>query len=125
MDLIIFGISILFGALVLKKILPPRGVEQITADELRHMLKAEEKDAFQLIDVRTKREYEKLHVYGFKNIPLHELKGKIDTLSKDKQIVVICQTGMRGNEACKRLKRWGFTRLTNVRGGVSTWEPHP
>ncbi|MGM8212288.1 rhodanese-like domain-containing protein [Virgibacillus sp. W0430] len=124
MDLIIFAISITFGALVLKKILPPRGVEQLTVDELRPMLKSNTNDEYQFIDVRTVREYEKLHIYGFKNIPLHELKSKLNTLSKEKQIVVICQTGMRGNEACKRLKRRGFTKLANVRGGVSTWEPH-
>lgn len=124
MDLIILGISFLFGFLVLKKIFPPRGVEQITVDELREMLKNKDQEEYQYIDVRKPREYEKLHVFGFKNIPLHDLKKEAKTLDRDKKIVTICQTGMRGNEACKRLKRWGFTDLANVRGGVSTWEPH-
>ena len=52
------------------------------------------------------------------------MKHEIDTLSKDKKIVVICQRGFDGNEACKILKREGFTDLANVRGGVVTWEPH-
>ncbi|MGM8365813.1 rhodanese-like domain-containing protein [Virgibacillus sp. W0181] len=124
MDLIIFAISFLFGALVLKKIFPPRGVEQLTTDELRLMLKDKENNDHYYIDVRTPREYERLHIFGFKNIPLYDLKKEVHTLPKDKKIVVVCQTGMRGNEACKRLKRRGFTDLANVRGGVSTWEPH-
>lgn len=121
LEIVVFFLSISFGFYVLMKILPPRGVEQLTVDELKEQLK---NDNNQFIDVRTVREFNELHIWGFKNIPLHELHEEADKLSKDKQIIVICQTGMRGNEACKRLKRLGFTNLANVRGGVTTWEPH-
>jgi len=112
--------SVIFALLVFMKILPGRGVKQITVDELRKMLKDE---SVQFIDVRPPAKYNQFHVYGFENIPLRHIRKESKSLSKDKKTVVICQTGARGNEACKRLKRRGFTDLSNVRGGLSTWEP--
>lgn len=120
LDIITFFISVTFATLILIKILPARGVTQITVNELRDKLKDE---TAQFIDVRPVRQYNQFHIFGFKNIPLHDIRKQAKTLSKDKEVVVICQTGARGNEACKRLKRRGFTNLTNVRGGMSTWEP--
>lgn len=115
-----FLVSITFALLVLKKILPGRGIKQITVTDLRKHLKD---DSIQLIDVRPPVKYDQFHIYGFKNIPLRDIRKQARTLSKDKQTIVICQTGAKGNEACKRLKRRGFTDLSNVRGGLSTWEP--
>lgn len=120
LDVIKFLASILFAALVLIKILPGRGIAQITVNELRPQLKDE---SIQFIDVRPPVKYNQFHIYGFKNIPLKEIRKQAKTLSKDKKTIVICQTGTKGNEACKRLKRRGFTDLSNVRGGLSTWEP--
>lgn len=114
-----FIVSIIFVVIVLKMILPARGVEQITSAELRKRLKDE---SIQFIDVRPPGKYEKFHIYGFKNIPLRELRKEAAQLDKDKQVVVICQTGAQGNRACKRLKRRGFKNLANVRGGLSAWD---
>lgn len=112
--------SILFAGFVFMKIIPGRGVAQITADELRAQLKD---DSIQLIDVRQPAKYEQFHIFGFENIPLREVRKKAHTLSKDKKTIVVCQTGARANEACKRLKRKGFTDLANLQGGLSTWDP--
>lgn len=114
--------SVLFALFVFMKILPARGVKQLTVDELRKHLK-EDAASIQFIDVRPPAKYNEFHIYGFNNIPLREIRRQANHLSKEKPIVVICQTGARGNEACKRLKRRGFTKLANVRGGLSTWEP--
>lgn len=113
-------VSVIFALLVFKKILPARGVEQLTAEELREQLNDE---SIQFIDVRPPAKYAQFHIYGFKNIPLRDIRKEAKHLSKDKKVVVICQTGARGNEACKRLKRRGFKQLANVRGGLSTWDP--
>ena len=66
-------------------------------------------------------EYKSNHIKNFKNIPLHELSEKASGLSKDKEIVVICQSGMRSNNAAKILKKSGFNKVTNVKGGMSAW----
>lgn len=123
LHVIILAISITFAIVVLIQIFPPRGVKQITVNELADMLEDQDND-YQYIDIRPAKQFQKLHVYGFKNIPLNDLKKEIDTLSKDKKVVVMCQRGIYGNEACKILKRQGFSDLANVRGGVVTWEPH-
>jgi len=115
-----FLASVIFAVLVLKKILPGRGIEQITVNDLKKRLKDE---SIQFIDVRPPAKYRQFHIFGFKNIPLREIRKQAKFLSKDKKTIVICQTGAKGNEACKRLKRRGFTNLANVRGGLSTWEP--
>src|SRR5690625_998977 len=124
LQIIVLILSISFGTVAMIQILPPRGVEQITVFDLSDMLEDKENHDYQYIDVRPRKQYNKLHVFGFKNIPLDNLKKEIDTLSKDKKVVVICQRGIDGNEACKILKRRGFSDLANVRGGVVTWEPH-
>lgn len=92
----------------------------MTADELRKELKNED---VQFIDVRAPAKYSRFHIHGFQNIPLKEIRKRAKTLSQDKKTILICQTGTKGNEACKRLKRRGFKDIHNVRGGLSTWEP--
>lgn len=118
--LIKFLSSIIFALIILKIILPARGVEQITIHELRERLKD---DSIQFIDVRHPAKYNQFHIFGFKNIPIRYLRKEAERLDKDKPVVTICQTGAYGNRACKKLKRYGFTKLANVRGGISTWEP--
>ena len=67
--------------------------------------------------------YAQFHIYGFKNIPLKNIRSEAKELDKDQKTIVICQTGAKGNEACKRLKRRGIKDIHNVQGGLSTWDP--
>lgn len=99
--------------------MPAKGVRQISTAELKDLLK--EKKAYEFIDVRTPQEFKMNHIRGFKNIPLQRLVNRQGELSKDKEIVVICQSGARSNNATKMLKKVGFTKLANVKGGISTW----
>jgi rhodanese-related sulfurtransferase len=119
MDWIINGlIIILLVWFLVGRILPAKGVKQMTTGELRKI--AGDKTR-QFIDVRTPGEYSGNHIKGFKNIPVHELRGRINELSKEKEVVVICQSGMRSNKASKILAQKGFTEVTNVQGGMSSW----
>ena len=70
------------------------------------------------IDVRTPAEYKSRNIKQFKNVPLG---SDLSKLPKDKEIVVICQSGMRSSNACKQLKKLGFEKVTNVRGGMSAY----
>jgi rhodanese-related sulfurtransferase len=49
------------------------------------------------------------------------LKQRVHELSKDKEVIVVCQSGMRSNQASKLLKKLGFTQVTNVIGGMNAW----
>ncbi|MDM5230719.1 rhodanese-like domain-containing protein [Lysinibacillus pakistanensis] len=94
---------------------PPKGVQSISTAQLKNILHDKDKV---FIDVRTPAEYKGRNIPQFKNMPLG---SSFDKLPKDKEIVVICQSGMRSSQACKQLKKQGFERVTNVRGGMSAY----
>ena len=71
--------------------------------------------------MRTPHEFRTKHIKGFRNIPLSELPAQTGQLLKDREVVVICQSGMRSMKASKLLKKQGFTSITNVKGGMNTW----
>lgn len=108
----------LFLFLIVRRMIPVKGVRQISTLELKNELNEKER---QFIDVRTTGEFKANHIKGFKNIPLHQLTQKSSELSKDTEIIVICQSGMRSQKASKILKKLGFENVTNVKGGMSAW----
>lgn len=99
-------------------LLPARGVRQISTTDLKKELKDKTK---QLIDVRTFEEFTTNHIRGFINIPLNQISQKANELSKEKEVVLICQSGMRSNKGSKIFKKLGFKQVTNVRGGMRVW----
>lgn len=101
-----------------QRLLPTKGVRQITVANLKMELNDPNK---QYIDVRTTGEFKANNIKGFKNIPLHQLVQKIGELSKEREVIIICQSGMRSNKASKLLKKQGFNQVTNVKGGMSAW----
>ncbi|GGJ73687.1 rhodanese-related sulfurtransferase [Anoxybacillus voinovskiensis] len=100
------------------RLLPAKGVRTITTAQLKKELG---KKDVQYIDVRTPMEFRAHHIRGFRNIPLHELKQRAHELTKEKEVIVICQSGMRSTKASKLLKKLGFQHVTNVSGGMNTW----
>jgi rhodanese-related sulfurtransferase len=119
MNTIINGLLIVLAISILaQRVLPAKGVRNISTSELKLELGKKDK---QYIDVRTPQEFRANHVQGFKNIPLHELQQRAHELSKDKEVIVICQSGMRSNKASKLLKKLGFKQVTNVKGGMNAW----
>ncbi|PFA62229.1 rhodanese [Bacillus sp. AFS015802] len=107
---------LIFLYVMLKK--PGKNSKQISTVELKSMLGDKNK---QFIDVRTPGEFKQNHIKQFKNMPLQSLQQSAHTLSKEKEVIVICQSGMRSANACKLLEKKGFTSLTNVKGGMNSW----
>lgn len=113
---IVIGLILLF---ILQRVLPTKGVMHISTTDLKEELNNKNK---QFVDVRTLGEFKGNHIKGFKNIPLHQLSQKAEKeLSKEKEVIIICQSGMRSQKASKMLKKIGFTKVTNVKGGMSNW----
>jgi len=108
---------ILIAAMVMIWILrrPPSGVKTITTRQLKTMLQDKDKC---FIDVRTEREYKARGIKEFINIPLG---SDLSKLPKNKEIVVICQSGIRAMKACKQLKQLGYKDITHVRGGMNSY----
>lgn len=66
-------------------------------------------DGALLLDVRTTGEFSSGHIDGAKNIPVHELGGRLDSLSKKKPVVVYCRSGARSARAARVLEKAGYT----------------
>ena len=94
---------------------PAKGVNVISTEQLKGIINDKDKV---FVDVRTPGEYKARGLKQFKNIPLGSDFSK---LPKDKEIVVICQSGMRSKQACQKLKKLGYTKVTNVRGGMAAY----
>jgi rhodanese-related sulfurtransferase len=112
---------ILIGAIawfLYNRFVPAKGIRNINTTELKAELKNKDK---QFIDVRTPNEFKGNHIKEFKNIPLYDLQKKASELSKDKEVFVICQSGMRSSKASKVMKKMGFKNITNVKGGMRAW----
>lgn len=60
-----------------------------------------------LLDTRTVPEYELAHAEGFINIPLDELRQRLNELDLTKKIYVMCHSGFRSYVACKILNGYG------------------
>ena len=73
-----------------------------------------------LIDVRQPEEYKYGRIAGSVNIPLSELRNRLETLPKDKPIYVCCLSGLRSYIATRILKGHGF-RAINLDGGYRTY----
>lgn len=76
-----------------------------------------------VLDVRTPGEYAAGHLKGAALIPVQQLQARMDELVhlKDDPILVYCATGNRSTVASKILIDRGFTRIFNLRYGISDW----
>jgi hydroxyacylglutathione hydrolase len=70
----------------------------------------------QIVDVRSKQEFDAGHVSGATHIPFVQLPVRLKDLSKDSPVLVYCRSGNRSARAGAYLARHGFTVL-NMRGG--------
>lgn len=79
------------------------------------------KDNVTLLDVRTKAEYSRGHMEGFKNIPVDELREKLEEIEKDSPVYVICQSGLRSYIAARILAGNGYD-VYNFSGGFRFYD---
>ncbi len=75
-----------------------------------------------LLDVRTGEENELGNIEGSINIPVDDLRERLNELPKDKKIIVYCGVGLRGYIACRILTQSGFKEVYNLSGGYKTYE---
>jgi len=74
------------------------------------------------IDVRTPREREQKHISGSLNVPLNRLAENLDTLPKDRPLLVYCAGGYRSSIAASLLQGNGFGPVSEIAGGIAAWE---
>src|SRR6266540_7067592 len=74
-----------------------------------------------LIDVREPDEWRGGHAPGARHIPLGALAAQLETLPRDRDVLLICRSGNRSNAARGVLGRHGLERAFNVAGGMQAW----
>ena len=92
---------------------------QISPTALKARLDAGEK--LTLLDVREPWEIAVAALPGIVPIPLHEIPQRWRELDAQAQIVVICRSGMRSQNAATFLTQQGITHVYNLAGGILAW----
>ena len=95
----------------------------INVVELRDKMDAKPEGVFYL-DVRTPMEFRGNSIKGFKNIPVDQIPNRLKDIPKDKEVVVICQSGARSSSAVRFLTSNNYENVTNVTGGMGAWSMH-
>lgn len=108
------------AALVATNVLYGR-FKQIHVSEVRDLY---EQGAF-FLDVREKNEVENGQIKGALNVPLSELRERMNEIPKDRPIYVHCRSAQRSYNAVMALQNSGFTQVYNVSGsflGICLYE---
>ncbi|TWU03251.1 FAD-dependent oxidoreductase [Neorhodopirellula pilleata] len=74
-----------------------------------------------ILDVRTPTEFDAGHIAAATNVPLDELRDRLDELPRDRVIAAYCKVGQRGYMATRLLAQKGF-EVENLSGGFTTYE---
>ncbi len=75
-----------------------------------------------LVDLRTPTERDKTSIPGSVHLPLSRLSEWVDTLPKDRPLVLHCAGGYRSAIAASVLQRHGFEDVSEMAGGITAWE---
>jgi rhodanese-related sulfurtransferase len=75
-----------------------------------------------LIDVRTSEEYANGKIGNAINMPIDELRGRLNEIPKEKNIFIYCEAGLRGYLAQRILTQNGYNNVLNLSGGYKLWE---
>jgi rhodanese-related sulfurtransferase len=96
-------------------------VKTINAAELKQLL--DEGAAVRLVDVREPAEWtsELGHIAGAELVPLGTVPANVSKLKGDKEIITICKSGMRSQQAADFLAKNGIT-VRNLQGGMMAWK---
>src|SRR6266566_49633 len=96
------------------------GFVEITPRELQSRLSRGEE--LQLIDVREQFEWDIAHIDGARLVPLATLPEVVDTLYRNREVVLYCKGWTRSRAAASHLADAGFARVTNLTGGILRWQ---
>jgi len=69
-----------------------------------------------IIDVREETEFHSGHLLNAKNIPLSQLRDRMDEIPKDQPVYLHCQTSQRSYNAIMALQGKDFQNVWNISG---------
>lgn len=90
----------------------------IEIDEFKTYLNRED---VQVIDLRNSTEYKSGHIAGVPQVFIGTLPQNLDKISKEKPLVIHCQSGDRATIGYSLLKKFGFKNVKNYAGSMNEW----
>ncbi|WP_096201222.1 rhodanese-like domain-containing protein [Bacillus sp. FJAT-45350] len=119
MEFILWGILLGFIIyLIAKRFITPKYLKELNQEEF----KAGYRKA-QLIDVREPREFEGGHILGARNIPMSQMRQRMNEVRNDQPVYLYCQSGSRSKQAASYLKKKrGCEDLNHLKGGFRKWD---
>ena len=93
----------------------------LTPEELKE--KFDDKEKFQLVDLREDYEFDDLNVGGI-NIPLGEIFSSLDKIDTNKPVIFICNSGRKSAAVIHTIKRKLNLNIENIyslKGGVPAY----
>ena len=91
---------------------------EITPRELKSRL--DRGDDLFILDVREPHEYQICNLKG-QLIPLGDLSRRVSELDSSREIVAHCRSGKRSADAVEFLRKAGFRKIWNLKGGILAW----
>jgi molybdopterin/thiamine biosynthesis adenylyltransferase/rhodanese-related sulfurtransferase len=93
-------------------------VPEMTPRELKQRL--DRGDDLFVLDVREPHEYQICNLNGYL-IPLGDLPKRVHELDSSREIVAHCRSGKRSADAAEFLRKAGFRKIWNLKGGILAW----
>lgn len=75
-----------------------------------------------VLDVRPQAAWEKGRIAGARHAPVAELPDAVQDVAKDRAIVAYCDAGGSSGKAAAQLRKAGYGRAHNLKGGLAAWE---
>jgi len=94
-------------------------MKEVSVHELKKMM--DEKNDFQLIDVREPGEHEFCNIGG-ELIPMGNILQNTDKIDTEKDVIIYCRSGNRSANIIRALEQhFSYTNLINLKGGILEW----
>lgn len=96
-----------------------RAIQEISVRQLAERIARG--DDFDLVDVREPAEWAIARIEGAHLVPLATVRHASESWDRSREVVLYCKAGVRSFNAAAQLLEKGFTRVTNVTGGIVSW----
>jgi rhodanese-related sulfurtransferase len=97
----------------------PPDIPEINATALKVLLDSPAPPV--VLDVREDWERQAARLPGTLDIPMMEIPQRLAEVPRDRDLVVMCHGGVRSLKVANFLVQNGFTRVTNLAGGIHAW----
>jgi hydroxyacylglutathione hydrolase len=103
-----------------KEALPTEQLNVLTVQELKKRLNRG--DDLLVLDVREKGKWDEGHIEVARHIYAGHVEQHLDSISEDRPIAVVCNTGNHASLVASILLREGYKKVYNLLGGMAAWQ---